>query len=82
MKLTETTKRYSYGRSFLGKKKNFQVSINLKSNPMSSEQYWYFVLKKNDFSYSSLDNDLKFENQNKCVEAAERKIDELIKQNI
>lgn len=76
MKLTDKTRKWDYGKMLVGKKKNFKVAIGYSNHPLKGEQFWYFTLRKDDYMYNSLWDNLKFDNQDQCVDAAENKIEE------
>lgn len=83
MKLTDKTEKWSMGnKKLVGKKKKYDVIIHFsaKNQMNNSEYWWYSICKKDiDFIYNSLWDKLKFDTQEECVNAAERKIDELAK---
>lgn len=80
MRLTNKTLRWDYGETWVGRKKNYEVKISYSAHLLNKETpYWYYVLKKGDYAYNSLWNDLKYPSKEDCVNAAEIKIDELIK---
>lgn len=79
MKLRNRTGKYDYDQTLVGRKKNFKVTIRCSAHPMDKERFWYYILDKDDYGYNSLWDGLKFNNQEQCIEAAENKIDELIK---
>ena len=78
MKLTDKTRKWDYGKRLVGKKKNFEVTIGYSNHSLRGEQFWYFILIKYDYMYNSLWDNLKFDNQDQCVDAAENKVEELI----
>lgn len=79
MRLVDKTERYSMGnRKLVGRKKNYIVEINFSaSNFLDKTTYWWFFLRKEDigFSYNSLHDGLKYDTQEECVAACEKKID-------
>ena len=75
MKLIDKTKRWDFGKTLEGRKKNYKVTLYYVEHP----SYWYFMLHKDKYAYNSLWNNLKFESQDQCSEAAEAKIDEILK---
>lgn len=83
MRLTDKTKKWDYGKTLEGRKKNYKVVIYYSEHPMGKEHpFWYFMLKKDNYTYNSLWNNLKFETQDQCSKAAEDKIDELVKGDV
>lgn len=80
MRLVDKTRQWDYGKSLEGRKKKYKVVINYSAHPMSKEDpFWYFLLEKEEYRYNSVWNNEKYESQDQCVEAAENKIDELVK---
>lgn len=83
MRLTNKTDRWEYGETWVGRKKNFKVTIRSHDNPMIKEEpYWYFLLDKEQFNYNSLSEDRKYKTREECTYAAEQKIDELIRSKV
>ena len=84
MKLVDKTEKWSMGdKKLVGKKKKYIVTIHFSAkNLMNDSEYWWYSIFKEDinFAYNSLWDNLKYETQEECVEAAEKKIDELLKQ--
>lgn len=85
MRLIDKTERWSMGnKTLVGRKKNYTVKIHFAAkNYLDKTEYWWFSILKEDikFSYSSLWDDLKYETQEECVLACEKRIDEIIKKN-
>ena len=81
MRLTEKKEKWSMGdKRFVGKKKNYSVKIFFSAKkPLSDTSYWYYFLSKDEFSYNSLWDGLKYDTKDACVKACEDKIDELTK---
>lgn len=83
IKLVDKTERWSMGnKTFVGKKKKFEVHICYSIKSIYSEkEFWYFTLsrKEDDIRYNSLWDNIRFNDKDGCVEAAEKKIEELIK---
>lgn len=84
MRLIDKTEKWSMGdKKLVGKKKKYTVNINFSAkNPINNKEHWWYSIFKEDinFTYNSLWDNLKYETQEECVEAAEKKIDELLKQ--
>ena len=80
MKLTNKTARQDYGETWVGRKKKYEVRIYYSCHPMRKENpHWYYTLSKDDYSYNSLWDDLRYESKEDCTSAAENKVDELVK---
>lgn len=80
MKLREKTERWQQGKRFVGRKKNYKVTIEYSPTDfIGKKDYWYFLIDKDDYGYNSLWDKLHYETQEECVNAAETKIEELIK---
>ena len=81
MRLTNKTGRWDYGETWVGRKKNYEVRINYSAHPMRKEEpHWYYTLSKDKYSYNSSWDGLKYTSKEECANAAETKIDELVKQ--
>jgi len=82
MKLYNKTEPFQRGKTFTGKKKHFKVTISYAPvDFMNTKSYWYFLLDKDDdsYTYNSLWYNLKYDTQEECVNAAENKIEEILK---
>ncbi len=80
MKLYEKQKDWSGNRTFQGRKKKFEVTVCFAEVSLKKEEpYWYYTLikKDEDLRYNSLWDNLNYSSQEECVEACEKKIDEL-----
>ena len=77
MRLVDKTGKWDYGKRLEGRRKNYKVIISYSE---SAKPYWYYLLDKDNYRYNSLWDNVKFENQEQCVKAAEDKIDELVGQ--
>lgn len=83
MRLTNKTERWDYGETWVGRKKNHKVKIYYSSRPIRKEtSYWYYTLNKEEYSYNSLLDDLKYESKEDCTSAAKKKVDKLVKSGI
>ena len=82
MRLIDKTPRWDFGKILEGRKKNYKVIIHYSEQSINKKRpFWYFELRKDDYAYNSLWDNLKFESQDQCCDAAESKIEELIKVN-
>ena len=66
----------------MGKKKKYNVKISyVPSDFTGKKDYWYFLIVKEDieYAYNSLLDKLKYVSMEECIEACEKKIEELIK---
>ena len=82
MKLREKNIKWDNKKTFVGKKKKYNVKISYDSSDFTgNKDYWYFLINKEDidYSYNSLWDNLHYKTQEECVEAAENKVDELVK---
>lgn len=80
MRLTNKTERFDMGETWVGRKKNYDVSINSHREIRSmTTQYWYFVLSKDRKTYNSLWDNIRYNSKEECTEGAEKKIEELLK---
>lgn len=83
MKLREkTTDRWQNGKTFIGKKNKYSVTVSyVPTDFIGKKDYWYFLIDKKDidYAYNSLWDKLKYTSMEECIEACERKIEELIK---
>ncbi len=80
MKLYEKPKDWNGNRMFQGKKKKFEVTVYFVTVSLKSEEsFWCYTLIKKDeeLRYNSLCDNLNYSSQEECVEACEKKIDEL-----
>ena len=81
VKLREKNIRFDNGKTFVGKKKKYNVKISyVPSDFTGKKDYWYFLIDKEDinYSYNSLWDNLHYKTQEECVETVEKKIDELV----
>lgn len=75
MKLVNKTKRWDYGEMWVGRKKNYEVNINYSSHPLRKENpYWYYTLRKGNYTYNSLWDELKYKSKEECINAVEEKL--------
>lgn len=82
MKLRDKTERWQNGKTYVGKKNKCDVTVSYVSTDFTEKKdYWYYMIDKKDidYSYNSLWDNLHYETQEECVDAAEKKIDELVK---
>lgn len=82
MKLTDKTSAWDMGnKHFEGRKKKFNVSICYSTRDKENP-YWYYTVsrKEDDKRHNSLWSNERFNTKEECIEAAEKKIDELIKE--
>lgn len=83
MKLREKTEKWQQEQVFVGKKKNYKVTITYSPSDFAGKKdYWWFMINKDDYTYNSLWDKLNYATQEECVNAAENKIDVLLKQNL
>lgn len=81
MKLREKNIRWDSGKTFVGKKKKYNVTVSYTPTDFTGKKdYWYFLIDKKDvnYAYNSLWDNLHYETQEECVVAVEKKIDELV----
>ena len=80
MKLREKREQWGNGKRYVGRKNNYKVTVSYAPSDFTGKKdYWYFSLNKEDYSYNSLWDNLHYKTQDECVEAAEKKIGELVK---
>lgn len=86
MRLVNKTTAWDMGnKRFEGKKKKFNVAVCYSMRSLYGEKdnpYWYYVVdrKEDDKRHNSLWTNERFNTKEECIEAAEKKIDELIKE--
>ena len=83
MKLREKiTDRWTNKKVYVGKKNKYNVTVSYAPTDFTGKKdYWYFLIVKEDidYSYNSLWDKLKYTSKEECIEACEKKIEELIK---
>ena len=78
MRLKDVTGRFGNSKFYRGKYKKFECRINYSSNL----DCWYYCINskdERDIRYNSLWNEIEFKNQEDCIKACQKYIDEAIK---
>lgn len=78
MRLTNKTERWSMGNeTYKGKYKGYECNISYSSEYYSKIPFWYFTCtSKEDKSFNSLWNSLKYNTKEECHDACIKYIDE------
>ena len=80
MRLTNKSERFDMGETWVGRKKNYNVSVNSHREMRSMvTQYWYFLLSKDGKAYNLLWDNIRYNSKEECAKGAEEKIEELLK---
>lgn len=82
MKMRDKTEPWRKGKIFVGRKNKCDVTVSYAPTDFTDKKdYWYFMINKKDidYIYNSLWDNLHYDTYEECVNAAEKKIEEYIK---
>ena len=77
MKLINKTKGFDVVETWSGRKKGYKISVIKRIDGS-----WYYLIVKDDYTFNSLWDELKFKSKDECALSAEVKVDRLVKGNL